>query len=356
MALGRSILDTVRDHLFRPAIDGPATCHVESHSVWPFVFVLGALSFFFAFAASLYFRRHPLPLRAEVALYCCLILLLAFAMIPAMHSTRVLAARWLCRRGGSLLLIGLWLVPYLIYAAGTGDFRWTGLARLLAVCALPVFIYRAAPVRNLAVLSWQDGIAWTWLVMAVVLRQMNGIWNVPVSLDFMTRLFLIGVGSWCWVFVRPVPGFGYCFSISARTVGPAILNFLGFALIAIPVGFALRFAGWNPRWQGLQTFFLSYVEILVFIAWLEELFFRGFLQSLLAQSLRSPLSGQLFASLAFGLSHVLLAPAPNWRYVALASVAGWFYGSAFRQSANLLAPSLTHALVDAVWRTWFLRG
>jgi membrane protease YdiL (CAAX protease family) len=65
--------------------------------------------------------------------------------------------------------------------------------------------------------------------------------------------------------------------------------------------------------------------------------------------------GQLLASAAFGLSHVLLAPAPNWRYVAFATVAGWFYGWAFRRSGNLVAPSLAHALVDTVWRTWFGR-
>jgi membrane protease YdiL (CAAX protease family) len=63
--------------------------------------------------------------------------------------------------------------------------------------------------------------------------------------------------------------------------------------------------------------------------------------------------GQLLASMAFGFSHVLLAPAPNWRYVLLACIAGWSYGAAFRWSGSLMAPSLTHALVDTAWRTWF---
>lgn len=322
--------------------------------VWPAVLVISSLTIFFAFAASLYFRLHPLSLRAEAALYCCLILLLILAAIPAMPAARVLAAGLLQRPERSLLLVGIWLVPYLIYAAGTGDFRWAGLGRLIAICAPPFLIYSTAPVRNFAELSWQDGIAWTWLVLAVVLRQSNGIWNVPVSLDFMARLFLIGVASWCWTFARPVPGLGYSFAFSIRTARAAALNFLGFGLIAIPLSVAMRFASWNPRWQGIQTF-VNLIEILVFVAWLEELFFRGFLQSLLARSMKSPLGGQLLASLAFGLSHVLLSPAPNWRYVALASIAGWFYGSAFRQSGSLLAPSLAHALVDTAWRTWFLK-
>src|SRR5262249_9681010 len=29
---------------------------------------------------------------------------------------------------------------------------------------------------------------------------------------------------------------------------------------------------------------------------------------------------------SLGLSHIQHAPVPNWRYVAMASVAGWFYG------------------------------
>jgi membrane protease YdiL (CAAX protease family) len=53
------------------------------------------------------------------------------------------------------------------------------------------------------------------------------------------------------------------------------------------------------------------------------------------------------------MSHVLLAPAPNWRYVALATLAGWFYGNAFRSGGTLMAPALAHALVDTAWRTWF---
>jgi membrane protease YdiL (CAAX protease family) len=216
-----------------------------------------------------------------------------------------------------------------------------------------LLIYYLA-LRRFPRLLWSaDAFAWLWFTLAVVLRQLGGIWNVPVSLDFMARLFVIAVASWCWVFVRPVPRLGYEFSLSLRAVRSAALNFACFAAIAIPAAFAMRFAGWHPRWHGAMAFCLNYVEILVFVAWLEELFFRGFLQTCLSRLLRSDARGQLAASLAFGLSHILLAPAPNWRYVALASVAGWFYGSAFRQTGNLVAPALAHALVDSVWRTWF---
>jgi membrane protease YdiL (CAAX protease family) len=164
---------------------------------------------------------------------------------------------------------------------------------------------------------------------------------------------VIALAAWCWLRARPVPGLGYEFSVSPRVLRAAAVNFACFAAIAIPAALASGFARWNPRWRGAGSFCVDLVEIFVFIAWLEELLFRGFLQTLLSKTLRSPVAGQALASLAFGLSHVLLAPAPNWRYVALASLAGWFYGSAFRAGGNLMAPALTHALVDASWRTWF---
>jgi uncharacterized protein len=342
----------VSDHQ-RGHANGDGAGSTQTQSWWPFGLAMAFLAAVFAVAAAGYFHRHPLPLWSEASLYCCLILLLSLAVIPAVPASRALAARWINRRGRFLILLAVWITPYLIYAAGCDDFRWAGLFRLLCLCTPPLLIYCAWPVRDLSALAWQDAIAWIWLMLAIVLRQWKGIWNVPVSLDFMARLFVIGVAAWCWVFIRPVPGLGYSFRVSVRTLRAVAINFGAFALIALPASALLHFAGWNPKWPGVQAFCLNYVEILVFVAWLEELFFRGFLQSLLSKSLKSPVAGQVLASLSFGLSHVLIGPAPNWRYVMLASLAGWFYGSVFRQSGNLAGPSLTHALVDTVWRTWF---
>jgi hypothetical protein len=38
----------------------------------------------------------------------------------------------------------------------------------------------------------------------------------------------------------------------------------------------------------------------------------------------------------------------------MATVAGWFYGSAFRNHRSWLTSSALHALVDTAWRTWFI--
>lgn len=233
--------------------------------------VVGFFAGFFAIVARLYFSRYRLSFGSELALYLCLMLLVALAVAPGFPVSRALIQGRVSSGRVMPLLIGCWVVPYLIYAFGCADFRWNGLVCLLALSALPLLVYFAAPVQNLSVVSWQDAIVWIWIVVAMVLRQWNGIWNVPVNLDFMGRLFMIVVASWCWVFVRPVPGLAYNFSISAKTIRAVALNLAGFAVIAVPASLAMHFASWNPHWRGLQAFWISYVEIFIFIAWLEEL-------------------------------------------------------------------------------------
>lgn len=320
-----------------------------------FVIVVALLAAVFALAAVPYVRRYALPAPSVAAIYSCFLWLLVLVVAPACATRNWLVTRVPILRT-SLLLLALWLSPYLIYAAGTRDFRLDALLRLLIIAVPLLLIYSAFPVKNLDRLAWQDAVAAALLISAVLFHQLRGIWNVPVNLDFMARLFLISVAAGCWIFVRPVPGLGYEFSVSPRVLKAAAFNFSAFAVIALPLGLALHFIQWNPQWRGAKAFCLDYLEIFLFIAWLEELFFRGFLQNLISNSLQSAWRGQLIVSILFGFSHIFHAPVPNWRYVALASIAGWFYGAAFRNGGNLMASSLVHALVDTAWRTWFGKG
>jgi membrane protease YdiL (CAAX protease family) len=316
-----------------------------------FVAVIVVLAFVFAAVARDYYQRYQLSLAAAIAIYLAFILLLALSLPPAWHSG---AGKDRPRRQLLAVLPLIWCCPYFVYAAGTGDFRWTALVKLLILAASLATIYSSFPPQNLRRFSWQDACVAVTLAGFVLSGQLRGIWNVPVNLDFMSRLFLIAAASWSWTFVRLVPGLGYSFRVSAEVLKQAAINFFLFAVIAIPASLAMHFTSWNPRWPGIAEFLLDYVEIFLFIALLEELFFRGFLQSLLSENFRSRVAAQAVVSVLFGLFHILHDPFPNWRYVALASVAGWFYGSAFRISGSIFASSLVHAAVDTVWRTWFL--
>jgi uncharacterized protein len=84
----------------------------------------------------------------------------------------------------------------------------------------------------------------------------------------------------------------------------------------------------------------------------EELFFRGLTQNLLERHLGKT-RALLLASVLFGLSHFNKGAAFNWRYVLLATIAGIFYGRAWRAQRRLCSSSITHASVDTVWSLWF---
>jgi membrane protease YdiL (CAAX protease family) len=314
----------------------------------PFLFTLGLLAVVFAAVASSYSRRYALPARTAAGIYLCFMLLLGAALAPGFGGIR--AQLTAIRKTPVLAALGC--LPYLIYAAGTRDFRWTALAKLLAIAIGVPAVYGKFRVKDESRFNWQDACVAVMLIGVVLSGQLRGIWNVPVNLDFMGRLFLVGVASWCWVFVRRVPQLGYEFRFSSAVLKEGALNFGYFAAIAIPASLAMHFTKWNPRWHGAGEFCLDYLEIFLFVALLEELFFRGFLQTLLSNTFGSWLAGQTVVSVVFGLFHVLHRPFPNWRYVVLASVAGWFYGSAFRKSQNLMASTWMHAAVDTVWRTW----
>ena len=316
--------------------------------------VLAALAGVFGAAAVDYIRRYDLPAAAVVGIYVCFVLLLLLVIAPGFSSSRHLIATHVGPKWTAVLLPPAVCLCYCTYAAGTGDFRLSAFGRLLALAAFPCSLYTLAPVLRLSRFAWQDACAAVFLVAAVLSGALKGIWAVPANLDFMTRLALIGVASWCWVFLRPVPQLSYEFRLSRQILRAALLNFVLFAAIAIPGGWLIGFTGWQVRWHGGIAFGLNLLEILLFIALLEETFFRGFLQSLLSSGFGSWWKGQLVTSVLFGLFHILHAPFPNWRYVLLATVAGWFYGSAYRQG-GVVASSLTHALVDTVWRTWFTR-
>ena len=79
---------------------------------------------------------------------------------------------------------------------------------------------------------------------------------------------------------------GYEFTFSGKIFGTAALNFVLFAVIAFPLGLALGFIAWNPRPTSALSFLVSFLEIFLFVALLEELFFRGFLQTLISNTVR----------------------------------------------------------------------
>jgi membrane protease YdiL (CAAX protease family) len=120
------------------------------------------------------------------------------------------------------------------------------------------------------------------------------------------------------------------------------------------VGLGLTLGFLHPHGNALHlSMILKWIYIFIFIAVPEELFFRAWVQNLLERRVgrRTALA---ITAVVFGLSHFNKRSTHfNWRYVILASIAGIFYGRAWRERRRVPASAITHASVDAIWSFWF---
>jgi membrane protease YdiL (CAAX protease family) len=80
----------------------------------------------------------------------------------------------------------------------------------------------------------------------------------------------------------------------------------------------------------------------------EEILFRSMIQNLLMQRFGSGNGTLIVSSLIFGAAHLDNGPQPlpNWRYMILASFAGYAYGKVFQKSTSVTASTTLHAMVD----------
>ncbi len=163
----------------------------------------------------------------------------------------------------------------------------------------------------------------------------------PGGRDLVKLLALLGA-LWLFLVARPLQGIGFRHVVSRRDLATALAAVALYAPLAIPAGLATGFLVWHPMREPARIA-LAPLVIYVLIAIPEELLFRGIIQNLLRRWL-GPAGGLAAASVVFGLAHL-----PDWRYVALATVAGVAYGIVYERTGKITASAVTHALVDGVW-------
>lgn len=272
----------------------------------------------------------------------------------------------------------LLLVPYFVYALGTGTLSARAVGKLATYIAVPTLLLLPDRLHRAERVGWRDVAAMLALGLPVAANWLRGIWTWPQELYFFRPLFCVCVGGYGFMVIRNLEGVGYRLFWRKADAVDGMANLAGFALLAVPLGVALNFlhphlytvvAGeWVLRFHQSSRSLLVSKELVLLgdlaahffglyltIAVPEEFLFRGILQNFLAKSIhKGPrgLYGLLIASVVFGASHLHHAPAPNWKYALLATLAGIFYGNAYRTRQRLSAPALTHALVDTAWHFW----
>jgi membrane protease YdiL (CAAX protease family) len=152
--------------------------------------------------------------------------------------------------------------------------------------------------------------------------------------------------------VKPIGGIGYDLWPRITDLKNGLREFAYYAPIVLSLGFLLKFIMWQGFRAKVWEFPAAWVFTFFFVALPEELFFRGLVQNLLERRL-SKMRALGVAAVLFGLSHFNKGALFNWRYVLLATLAGIFYGRAWRAERRLVSSSITHASVDTVWSIWF---
>lgn len=310
-------------------------------------------------AAGLLARRADLPPADLPALVVSLAALgLLLLPLPALLSGRGIALlKGLVddRPGRAMVLPAVLLLPCLLYWSVPGNFTPAGASRLLiyvlATSALAICLPRGR-ARDAG-----DALVILSLWMPVELRMLSASFPWPgggrgavlagvLGLDLLLYLMLV---------VRGFEARGLVLRLGGRDLLRAVVAFAAFCAVGVPIGLLSGFLTFGVR-GGLLTLPAAAVMILVFTGLPEEVLFRGFIQSLLERSTGRPAVALLLASIIFGAAHLDNGPsAPDWRYGLLATLAGLAYGWAYMKTRRILAPAITHALVDVTW-AFFLKG
>lgn len=259
--------------------------------------------------------------------------------------------RWIegrARLAAPVVLFAVWVC----YAAGASGFGARNAVFAAAYVFVPALL--AASARGKPTGAWQDYAALLAIWLPPGFHFAYALWPYPERFTHtLTILFGVNVAITTFLLLRRLDCVGYAVEWKRGSSWAVGFNFLCIVAIVLPLGEALGFLHFDPTLARLRTAPMAAVGILFFTAWPEEFLFRGLLQNLLARTLKNPTAGLLAASVIFGLSHILHAPFPNWRYVIVATIAGFFYGRAWMKTGSLFAPCLVHALVDVSWHALF---
>jgi uncharacterized protein len=250
----------------------------------------------------------------------------------------------------------LLLVPYLIFAAGTRIFSVVSLLKLGAYVLAPTALLLPDRHRHRQSANVRDWLAMAAMAVPIPAHWLSNVWNWPQDLYFLLPLTSVCSGVYAFVVVRNLEDVGYQILWRKADVATGVAYWAAFSILAIPLGYALRFIHFHPQAVSWGTLGFQFVGIYLTIAIPEEVFFRGILQNLLEKTIRVGPPGRyalLMASAIFGASHFHHPPVPNWRYCIMATLAGMFYGMAYRRRRRTSASALTHALVDTLWHFWF---
>jgi CAAX protease family protein len=306
--------------------------------------------------AILLTRVHLDPWRLAALFESLSLLLGVFVAFTQTDFVRRLRKWALLSRRHATLMPFILLLPYLLLAFSTRTFSFVALGKLGAYIAVPTLLLLPDRIRSAESAGWRDFTAMLSLGLPVSAGWLGGIWIWPEDIYIFRPIFCVCVGAYAFLVIRNLKDAGYKLLFKKGDLTEGSVNFVAFIILTIPLGLVLHFIHPHAHHISVFSFIADFVGIYLTVAIPEEFLFRGILQNLLVKTFKGPRRGQyglLLASFVFGLSHLHHAPVPNWRYGILATLAGFFYGNAWRVQKRTSASAFTHAMVDTMWHFWF---
>jgi len=244
------------------------------------------------------------------------------------------------------------LLTYIVYAVGVRYFIWSQVGLVAGMAIVPVILEAWAGDKPFG--AWQDYAAMAALFIPFWLGWVQYLWPYPTPkvTYSLSVLLIIQIATIAFLLVRRAPGVGFSFAWARRWTLTVVLCFLGIALIDIPLALKIHFFLYGPSRQ-YEMIPLALLGTFLFTAWAEEFFFRGLLQNALSRSFASDSAGLIGSSIFFAFSHINHSYFPNWRYVLLSSVSGFFYGIAWRRTRSMTGSGVIHATVDVAMHQLF---
>lgn len=258
--------------------------------------------------------------------------------------------------GGRPILI--WGVPFLLAAVFAAAAAVAGAFR--ADLTLLLLAYAAAPVACLWLGRNRSGsgaraacdflaVLLLWLPLefsaggALVPRAAQGfLHSVAYGIAILLGLIL-------FLGFRSLPGMKYNLPRNRRDLWLPLAAFAVTAPVLIAVGIPIGFIP-PPHLPTATGARMAGALGLIFAgtALPEEILFRSLIQNLMVQRWGGGTGTLLAASLIFGCAHLDNGPQPlpNWRYMILATIAGFAYGRVFHKSTTVVSSALLHTLVD----------
>jgi membrane protease YdiL (CAAX protease family) len=134
--------------------------------------------------------------------------------------------------------------------------------------------------------------------------------------------------------------------LDLRNVG---IGYAASVALLIPFGLWIGFLA-HPHSPQISLRTSAFRILLIFFgtAFPEEILFRALIQNWFSQRLQQQWKAVAISGLIFGASHLNNAPGPlpNWRYMAVATIAGLIFGTVFLRSTSVFASATVHAAVN----------